>query len=209
MRTPSTYCAGCTCDFNKVIQDEAETNNSPVKEVNESESDLESSVDLEGLLHIKNDDDDDGDDSDMSSDGYGTTGSTAEGVSSPKNAKNHPGEFMTDFHATLTSLSDSATSKTPGTIATHLRNPNPPPVQPYLPPTAEIDQPHRSTRTQRAPVRDDNERYSKSSYGNQSAHKLSGGTSVAGGERGDNEGDNVMQVTNVTDESVNATHYSR
>ena len=59
MRTPSTYCAGCTCDFNKVIQDEAETNNSPVKEVNESESDLESSVDLEGLLDIKSDNDDD------------------------------------------------------------------------------------------------------------------------------------------------------
>ena len=52
-------------------------------------------------------------------------------------------------------------------------------------------------------MRDDDPRYSKTSYGNRSAHQLSGETSVAGGEWRDNEGGgDVTQVTHVTDENA-------
>jgi len=74
----------------------------PVEEVNDSESDSESSVDLEGLLDVKSDDDDDGDDSDSSSNSYGTAGSTADGVSPPKNATTRPGGSVIEFRATPT-----------------------------------------------------------------------------------------------------------
>ena len=94
----------------EVTQDEAETRNSPVTEVIDSESDSESSVDLEELLDVKSDgDDDDGDDSDSSYNSYGTAGSTADGVSPPKNAKTCPGGSVIELRATPTSPSDSAT----------------------------------------------------------------------------------------------------
>ena len=60
------------------------------------------------------------------------------------------------------------------------------------------------TYSNRVPVPDDDNRYSRTSYGSHSTHKSAGEMSVARGEaRGCDKGGNVTQVTNVT-ESANA-----
>ena len=180
----------------------------PVKREKQAESDSDSSVDLQDLLDGDSDDDDDGYDSDTSSEGYGTAGSSgsnARSSSVPDNDKNHCNGSATNFRATPMSLTESATSKTPKSTGNHLRNTNNSSTHPYQAPSIPPDELCRLMRIRRAPVPDDNDRYSKTSYGSQSAHKSSGGVGVAAGEaRGnDNEG-NMTQVTGVTTESANA-----
>ena len=52
---------------------------------------------------------------------------------------------------------------------------------------------------------DDDDRYSKMSYGSRSTHKSSGGVGVAAGKaRGNNKDGNVTQVMSVTNESAKA-----
>ena len=195
----------------EISQNDEETENLPVKREKETESDSDSSVDLQELLDGDSDDDDDGNDSDTSSEGYGTAGSSgsnARSSSAPDNAQKRPSGSVTDFRATPTMPSDSATSKTPKSTGSHLRNTNNPPANPYLPPTAHPTELRRSARIRRAPVPDDDERYSRTSYGSRSARHLGGGAGVEGGEARDNEEEhlkgNVTQVTGVTTESAKA-----
>ena len=57
-------------------------------------------------------------------------------------------------------------------------------------------------------MRDDDDRYFLTSYGNHAGQNVGGRGGVEGGERGDNEADqrtaNVTQVTNVTNKSARA-----
>ena len=95
---------------------------------------------------------------------------------------------------------DQRPQKPPKMTVTHLRNMENPPTSSYQAPLVQPEELRHSTRIQRVPVPDDDNRYSRTSYGSPSAHKSAGEMSVARGEaRGCDEGGNVTQVTNVTE----------
>ena len=99
--------------------------NLPVNREKQSESDSDSSVDLQELPDGESDDNDNGYDSEASFEGYSTAGSSGPNARSfiaPDINKNQNNGSTTDFRATPTSQTKSATSKTPKTTPTHLRN---------------------------------------------------------------------------------------
>jgi hypothetical protein len=91
-------------------------------EVGESKSDSDPSVDLQDLLDIKSDDEDDPKGPKKRSGGSGNTGYSTSTSSGVDNAQKCSSQFVNEFRATLTSPSVSATSKTPETVATHLKS---------------------------------------------------------------------------------------
>jgi hypothetical protein len=195
----------------EVSQNEAEIEEIHTDEVDESKTDSDSSVDLQELLDVKSDDDDDGDDPKgppKHSGGSGNTGHAASPTSKVDNNSNRSSRSGHQFRATLTSPSDSATRKTSETSSTHLNGSNTPLANPYQHPSTQVIEPCRSTRNRRAPVRDDDNRYFLTSYGNHTGQIVGGGGDVEGGAAGDNEADrrtaNVTQVTDVTDKSARA-----
>lgn len=174
----------------EVSENEAETEKKRTSEQDESNSDSESSVDLQGLLDVKSDDDDDGEDPKGLPKRSGDSGNTGHGASSSSGvdkASNRSSESANEFRATPTSPLDSATRKTAETSLTHLNGSNTRPANPYQPPPTQVEEPRRSTRTRRAPVRDDDDRYFLTSYGNRTSQNVGGRGGVEGGERGDNE----------------------
>ena len=111
-------------------QNKEEMETLPVKREKQSESDSDLSVDLQELLDGESDNNDDGYDSETSSEGYGTAGrsdSNARPFTAPDINKNQNNRSTTNFHATPTSQTKSATSKTPKMTVTHLRNMENPP----------------------------------------------------------------------------------
>ena len=192
----------------EISQNKEKMENLPVKRKKQAESDSDSSVDFQEPPDGESDDDDDGYDSETLLEGYGTAGSSGSNArpsTAPDNDENHNNRSKTIFHAMLTSQTKSGTSKTPKTMVTHLRNMQNLPTNSYQVPSVQPEELCHSTRIQRVPVPDDDNRYSRTSYGSCSAHKSAGETSVTRGEaRGCDEGGNVTQVTNVT-ESANTT----
>ena len=84
-----------------------------------------------------------------------------------------------------------------------------PPANPYQPPSTQVDEPRRSMRNRRAPVRDDDDRYFLTLYLIRAGHNVGGRGGVEGRVAGDNKAErrtaNVTQVTDMTDESARAT----
>ena len=192
----------------EATQDKAETDDSPSKEEKDSESDSESSANIGKLQDIESEGDDGGSDSDTSSEEYETARKpvfNAKSPPAPDSNKNQSSEAAIKFRATPTSPMNSATSKTPGTTATHLKNTNSRNAHPYQSPSTQPNEPRRSTRNRRAPVPDDDPRYSLTSYRDRNARCLTGEASEEREKQRDNEGGgSATQVTPVTDESANA-----
>jgi hypothetical protein len=192
----------------EVSENEAETEEMRTLEHNESNSDSESSVDLQDLLDVTSDDDDGPKGLPKHSEGSGNAGHNASSSSGVDNASKHSSRSGNEFRATPTSQLDSATKKTSETSLTHLNDSNTQPANSYQPQPTQQDEPRRSTRNRRAPVRDDDDRYFLTSYGSRTGQNVGGRAGVEGGERGDNEAErhtaNVTQVTNVTNESARA-----
>ena len=78
----------------------------------------------------------------------------------------HSNKSRTDFHTKQSSPTDSVTQKTSETTVTHQSNAKNHPARPNLTPSAISDPPRCSGRECRVPVRDDDDCYLVTSYGN-------------------------------------------
>ena len=180
----------------EVSENEAETEKMRTSEQDESNSDSESSVDLQELLDVKSDDDDEDDlkGPPKRSGGSGNTGHNANSTSRVDDASKHSSRSSNEFRATPTSLLDSVTRKTPETSSTHLNGSNMPPANPYQPPSTQVDEPCHSMRNRRVPVRDDDDRYFLMSYGNRTGQNVGGRGGVEGGVAGDTVGNKTVAM---------------